>query len=231
MISIQSKISHDSTVKPGVKFNVRVLNKIRRAKRDLPIIEARAKCSALAAEYAPIGKLIERKALEGGLSEIVNDGRTPEQKDRCFAIDAEYTWLDNGVVKPAIIRAGLVSIDGLEIDGACATAETLIENAGPDFDDFIEEVFLACEAASGLTPIEIKNSGSDTTSTGRVVSESTASSVTPAGNYNCIGKGTVVSSPINGNPTEGILSGSPLIAVETTLSTSSIREQPNAPPR
>ncbi len=154
MISLQSKTTHESKSVPGVTFTVRALNKIQRAKRDLPVAEARQRLAMLISEYAPLAKIDEAD-------------RTEAQSMRMREIDFEFSLIDHRDIMPAEIRAGLVSIEGLEIDGKPATVESLIEGAGADMDDLIEEIAVACKAASGLSAAETKNSESATTSSGQ----------------------------------------------------------------
>lgn len=172
MVSIKSKHEHVSTSVPGVTFTVRTLNRIRRSRRDLPILATRQRLSEILREYKPLRKLLTEAPAEF----------TDDQRRQIDALDAEFTWLRDSEIKPADIRAGLVSIDGLEIDGAPATVETLLNATGPEYDALLEEIHEACEAASGLSPAETKNSQSDTTSTGAVGTDPTVSSAAPAGN-------------------------------------------------
>lgn len=151
MISIQPRKTFDSKAVPGVRFTVRTLNKIQRAKRDLPTLEIRHHLLKLLREYA-------------FLEEVPESDRTQEQISRMRMIDLEYTWLENSEIIPSVIRAGVVSIEGLALDEKPATIDALLESGGPDYDALIEELLAACRDAAGLGAAEIKNSGSDTTS-------------------------------------------------------------------
>jgi hypothetical protein len=168
-ISIKSKTTIESKAIPGVTFVVRTLNKIQRAKRDLPVMATRQHLAGLIREYSPI-------------NEIPAEERTPEQAARLGLIEAEYEWLLDQEIYPAVIHAGLVSVDGIEVDGKPATADLLIESAGADYDELIEEIYAACNRAAGLTPAETKNSQSATTSTAPVETDSIVSGATPAVN-------------------------------------------------
>lgn len=169
MISIKSKTTIESKAVPGVTFVVRTLNKIQRAKRDLPVMATRQHLGTLVREYAPIDA-------------IPAEDRTPEQTKRLGQIDAEYEWLLIQEIYPSVIRAGLVSIEGLEIDEKPASAASLIEATGADYDALIEEIYAACNRAAGLTPTEIKNSPSATTSTAPVETDSIDSGAIPVVN-------------------------------------------------
>lgn len=169
MISLKSKTTIESKSVPGVSFTVRTLNRIQRAKRDLPVMATRQHLSGLIREYGP---LFETPAAD----------RTPAQTQRIALIDAEYSWLQDQEIYPSVIRAGLVSVDGLEIDDKPATADSLIEATGADYDELIEEIYKACSDAAGLTPTETKNLPSDTTSIAPVETDPTTSSATSAAN-------------------------------------------------
>jgi hypothetical protein len=167
MISLKSKNTIESKTVPGVTFTIRTLNRIQRARRDLPVMATRQHLSGLIREYGPLQE---------------NPKRTPAQDQRLALIEAEYSWLQDQEIYPSVMRAGVVSIDGLEIDGKPATADSLIESTGADYDELIEEIYMACSAAAGLTPTETKNSPSDTTSIAQVETDPTASSATSVAN-------------------------------------------------
>lgn len=144
MFSFSSKQTQESAACPGVRFTVRRLNDIQRARRNLKLIEARAHLTELSARFEDAGN---------GGADLVS----PEQ----MRADHEIGLAINIDMKPAYIRAGLISIEGLEIDGAAATVDTLIE-FGPT--DLVNEVYGACALASGLTADQSKNSPSPGTS-------------------------------------------------------------------
>lgn len=104
----------------------------------------------------------------------------PENIKRRAALDYIAGLIKDEHLKPATIRAGLVSIEGLTIDGKSATPEALI-GAG-DFDELIDEIYAACEAVSGLNDEARKNLESPTTSTGPVATDLTTSGADPAKN-------------------------------------------------
>jgi len=92
------------------------------------------------------------------------------------AVDYEFSLVLSSYLLPASIRAGLVSIEGLEIDGKPATPELLTTCATPELDDLVREIYAECEIASGLTSTQRKNSQPLIISTEPVVSEATKSS-------------------------------------------------------
>jgi hypothetical protein len=151
MVSFNSTETFESTARPGVKFTVRRLNKIQRTKRDAGILEDRVKLSELMAE----------------MRALTDPATTPEEKTRVM-LSREYQVLDArmgvpmvSVIQPAYIRAGLLSIEGYEIDGKPATAESLIEHGE---DDLLEEIYVHCLTLSGLDGEQEKNSSSPGTS-------------------------------------------------------------------
>jgi len=193
---------------PGVKFTVRTLNKIQRAKRDYPVAEKVIEYSELADEYfallpkgwaevqaarVKLAKLRAASEDERDDAEIALAAEavrvieasivdTPKSQTRRNVVDLQAQMVRDEHFKPAAIRASLVKIDGLEIDGKPATAELLLASTGADYDELIDEIYLACEAAAGLSADQQKNSQSLTTSTEPVVGDPTASSVTVAAN-------------------------------------------------
>lgn len=156
MLSIEPIVSQESTVTPGVTFKVRSLSKIERAKREFPLMDARFQIADLANEWLAI------KPPEDGEEDI----RTAKDVRRARFIDVQYQLLMDSVIKPAVLRAGVVSIHGLKIDGKAAGIDSLIAG-GNALDDLIEEIFEACQEASGLTEQQRKNSESPSTSNTR----------------------------------------------------------------
>lgn len=210
MLSIQSRISHESKAVPGVTFVVRTMNKIQRARRDFPIAEKvfefeealqewrsllpkgfwevnglRLKIAALngriaAGEDVPATELAEAEEALSVARESADAGDTPAaQRSRALA-DQRAALIRDEHMKPAVIRAGLVSIEGAQVNGEPVTVASLIASSA-DFDELLDEIYEACEQASGLTVKQQKNLQSDTTSTGQVATNPTNSSAIPAG--------------------------------------------------
>ena len=154
MFSFSSKETHDSQACAGVRFTVRILNEIQRARRDAKLLETRARINELRDQWAA--------AKDKGTSLDM------------IKIDDEASLLSQSVVVPAFIRAGMISVDGLEIDGAPATVEALIES-GPA--NLVSEIYEACVRASGLNQEESKNSPSPGTSEGPEAGQETSTTV------------------------------------------------------
>jgi len=141
-MDIASKITQESKVLPGVTFTVRRLNQIQRAKRDFGLIEERGRYTELYERY---------KALPDDAEHLVARAK----------LDHEMGLIINAHFKPAYIRAGLVSIEGYQIDGTAPSADKLIES-GDEL--LVDEIYLACEVASGLSAAAQKNLPSPGTS-------------------------------------------------------------------
>ncbi len=154
MHSLSSTFTVDSKLYPGAVYKIRTLNTIQRAKRDAAIASHRLEYTRLNAERQTIYKhLAGDTGTDEEKLERVNahpvEKRLPildfDQKAQCI--------LDEHIV-PATIRAALISVDGIEIDGAKPTVETLLENAP---DGMLTEIYAACVNGSGLTEGEAKN--------------------------------------------------------------------------
>lgn len=143
-MNLESTVTKDSTTRPGVRFTVRVLNKIQRARRDFALVEPRTKLTGLYQQ----------------MSAIPSDATEDADRLRRASLDHECGLLIDMHLKPAYIRAGLLSIEGLEIDGKPATADSLIERGNDELDPLIDEIYLACATESGLSEEQKKDSPS-----------------------------------------------------------------------
>lgn len=141
MVTFESKITHESKSMPGVTFTVRRLNQIQRAKRDLALASTRI--DQLARDWRA-----GTKGMKAG--DTVTD-------PALLQLAADISLEDTVHSLPVVLRHGLVSIEGLSIDGAPATVEMLISD-GPE--DLITEIKEACQAAAGLSVEQTKNSQS-----------------------------------------------------------------------
>lgn len=140
-MNLESKVSHESKSLPGVRFTVRRLNQIQRARRDGKIIDARVRISELTDQ----------------LNSLPKEDSEPGLKLQRARLDAQIGIEIVTIIKPAYIRAGLLSVEGLTIDGQPVKPEDLIESGQ---DDFLDEVYEACVTASGLSAEQEKNSQS-----------------------------------------------------------------------
>jgi hypothetical protein len=142
MFTFESKITHDSAAFPGVKFTIRRLNQIQRAKRDLEIATKASRLTELSEKWRASTK--DTKAEES---------ITPEQSRLLGDIQNEHA----ATAMPIIIRHGFLSMEGFEINGDSPTVEQIIES-GPE--QLVQEIFDACVAAAGLSEEQQKNSQS-----------------------------------------------------------------------
>lgn len=145
-MNFDSTVTRESMSLPGVSFTVRRLNQIERARRDFSIADETLKIAELITRHAQLNPGEEKRL-------------SPDEAAEVGRINQELDFLVNMHLKPSAIRAGLVSIDGLQIDGEEATTEILIAR-GPR--ELVEEVWQACQESAGLGDEERKNSQSPT---------------------------------------------------------------------
>lgn len=172
MFSVQTQETKKSTTCEGVSFTIRKLSRIQRSLRDLPIFEQRLKADECSSRFWELTAQKEKAEKQGTVA--------PELTAQIASADYEFSLYLVGYLYPASIRAGLVSIDGLEINGQPATPELLVTCATPDLDELVREIYSECEVASGLTVPQQKNLPSPITSNEPVVSEETSSIAVPA---------------------------------------------------
>lgn len=206
MLSIQTQETKQSTTCEGVSFTIRKLSRIQRSLRDLPIFEERLKAENLSTRWWELQK--EKEALCASDSEISAIDQqlstlpdvSPEKKDleatreklcaanpsiakvaaQMASVDNEYGLMVLAHMVPASIKAGLVSITGLEINGQPATPELLVTCATPEVNELLSEIYAECEAASGLTSTQKKNSQSPITSSEQMTGDSKSSTAVSA---------------------------------------------------
>ena len=174
-MNIKPTFTQESTACPGVRFTLRVLNQITRAERDAGLIEARTKISDLVAQLQRLpdpdaeGRTIlaaaaaEERELsadeQAKLSAIEAKPEIDSQRLARNMIDHRVGLIINQEIKPAYIRAALLSIEGFEMDGKLLAKpwDALIRSAP---DELIDELYLAANLNSGLTSEQEKNSQS-----------------------------------------------------------------------
>jgi len=155
MLSFDTTVTKDSTAYEGVRFTVRVLSDLERAKRDLLIME----------DIARIAELMPQR------DACLVDDPPVEGKDPTQRVDpakrAEFTRikyeLDGAVarVRAAKINYSFVGIEGVETGGKPATIAQILASG---HDKLIEEIEAACAEAEGLSATARKNSPSPGTS-------------------------------------------------------------------
>jgi hypothetical protein len=162
MHQFTSTVTVESKKLDGVSFVVRRLSAVERANRDLLILDPQIRLTEINERMKLIrapyqdetdaeGKPIEGTAREAPLEVLLE----------LTKLDREAGCLINAHSKPATIRAGFVSAKGLTYDGKEATADLILAN-GPDV--LIDEIWIAIDEHSGLTPDQKKASESSGTS-------------------------------------------------------------------
>jgi hypothetical protein len=192
-----TKTTHESQALPGVKFVVRQLNQFQRARRDESLIDARARVTELSQERerlpdpeAPIREIQalalkedrpltdgERTQVESIIAEIASDPAAEAARLARAKLDQKMGIEITLNLKPAYLRAGLVSIEGYTIDGIVPTVDALLESGD---DGLLDEIYLACSEASGLSPVQQKNLQSPGTSDEAAQPGETSSTATAA---------------------------------------------------
>ncbi len=149
-MQLTTTITHESAALAGVRFTVRRLNYIARCERDLGILSNRSRLGGIMREMEML--------CDGGAIVRDDDGKVTNirtGKESTFRVlENEWAMLHQTQIVPAYIRAGLVSIEGLEVDGKPATVESVLA-AAPDA--LLDEIFAACHAASDLSDEQRKN--------------------------------------------------------------------------
>jgi len=146
MTDFKSTATHPSEVYPGVKFTVRKLNVMQRLERDADISDDVARAQEITAEYATLGDEAFKRKLE---------------------LNREFLAVNHKRVMPVVMKAGLESIIGLAVDGQPVTDYDGLMQCGAVSDDFLNEIFIGCQCASGFYGDERKNFASPGVSTGR----------------------------------------------------------------
>jgi hypothetical protein len=137
-----------SQARPGVSFRVRVLSKIQRARLDAELLQPRSESIVMLSK-------IRAWSDESGVPR-------DEFAVELFEADAKMRAVLDERVKPAVMRHGLISVEGFTVSGReVIRAEEFIELAP---EDLFEEAYEACSSASGLSAEAQKNSQSPSTS-------------------------------------------------------------------
>lgn len=174
----------ESTAHPGVRFKVRTLNVIERAKRDAAIAEHRIEYSRISIELDTLQKKLigeeeteftsalrkEVQKLNLPLEHPVTRGlarwcssqeveerfqRLPQVEWAKFdALQAKQKLIHDQFMIPATITAALVAVEGLTVDGHDVSVQDVLEYAP---DTLLDEITKACVGASGLIEADSKN--------------------------------------------------------------------------
>lgn len=157
---------------PGVSFTLKKRSAGRRARFNLAIAPLTQKLQTLQSE----GELAESKPCPTCTHEVSKHNVLTNdcQQDGCnckaakgqdfetrMRVMIELSNVDHDEIQPRRIREFLKSLDGLEIDGQAATADTLLSD-GPE--DLVDEIDAQIKKLLTLSESERKNSESPTTS-------------------------------------------------------------------
>ncbi len=133
--------TYQLTLRDGaVTITVRRLSVLERAKRDLPIAEHQQRYEELLNEYRD---LAEQPADD-----------TAEQAKLRRRLNAEISQVLNLHLKPAILKAGLVEVAGIEFDGRPISVDEFLQYGDADL---IDDAFVACDLAARLSAEQLKN--------------------------------------------------------------------------
>jgi hypothetical protein len=165
-IQLKSKTRVESVALPGAAFTVRRMSHLRLAGIDIATLDAQKRLTRITREWMLImgdsAKLATRELIAERLGKL-----TPDELDRIGDIDREHAAITAHEIWPARIKAGIISIEGIigEDGAALDTPDKLLAAATPELNGLIEEMFQACEKASGLDAEETKNLPLPTTGT------------------------------------------------------------------
>jgi len=184
MPSLKTTETVDSKLYPGVRYVVRTLNVIQRARRDAKIAEARLEYSRLSTEQTQLyTKLIGDRTtpfvaalkeavaklnltadhlVSKGLAKWMDEAEFAEKLAALPAADQQklesvmqaHNLIYQERILPATIEASLIRVEGFEIDGTAATVEQVLEHAP---DEMLAEVYQACVNATALVETDQKN--------------------------------------------------------------------------
>lgn len=166
-MNITGKSRIQSKVDPSVWFHIRSLNLIQRSKRDAAILKERDEYRRALREKLSIIEAVagpnesdkqpedQRPAYYEARWQAFMSKRTLEQAGKYEAALERELSTFHADIMPAVIKAGLVSIEGLQCEGKqVLKIEDFLETPN---DALLEEVYRLCEEASSLTDEAIKN--------------------------------------------------------------------------
>jgi hypothetical protein len=185
-MNYQSTETITSTTFPGVTVKLRKMSQRRRAEFNLSMAPLLAKAREISianepieAEYAAFLKETEKvKAANAELPATDPQPLPVFAEDRMEALGKAWTEqrrFEQDEMQPPVLRWGVASIEGLNIDDQPATVESLIADGPPEL---TEEIAGQVTRVMRLSSAQIKNSAPLTTS-GAVVDGATTNSTAP----------------------------------------------------
>lgn len=185
MLSLKTKETIELKSAPGVTVTARVLSKSAVMRRDLATVDARRRLS-LAQLKSQAMLPVKSATTDEEKAERAKEWAekiaafSPDERMAYFLLDEEIGAITQLELRPAAIRAGIVAISGIEIDGAAVTVEQLDKIIDHASDEVLDELYRICEERAGLPEAVAKNSPSPSTSAGPVDGESLSSTVATA---------------------------------------------------
>jgi len=150
---LKTRETFDSQIHPGVKFTVRVLSDIQRARRDAKVMAERMKYGELSRRASRLFK--EAAGDEEDKEKSIAAVNASPQADEIARLQEEANLIYKAHILPNALEAGFVSIEGITAeDGSALALPALIESAPKDL---LEEIALRCEQASGISEPQQKN--------------------------------------------------------------------------
>jgi hypothetical protein len=187
MLSLKSIQIVDSKLFPGVKYKIRALNVIQRAKRDAEIAAHRLEYSRVSAEQSTLfRKLIgtestafvrELRAAVAkldlpadhpvtlGLAQFCERADMEAKLDKLSPADAALLTAAQQAqaavyqehIIPASIRGALIAVEGLTFNGIDGRMPTVDEVLAEAPDEMLDEIKTACDDATCLVEDAAKN--------------------------------------------------------------------------
>lgn len=155
MLDFLPTVTFTSRVNPEVSFVVKRLSVIERTRRDASIVEQQL-------EYQQLLEEIE------GLEYEDEGKKKPKDAARFRRVDAQIANLLRLHLQPTIIRAGVLEIHGVTLDGEPITVDQFLEVAD---EDLLFDAYLFADMASRLDMEALKKLASLGTSRGQAATE------------------------------------------------------------
>lgn len=184
MLSLKTKETIELKSAPGVTVTARILSRAAVMRRDMGTIDARRRQAIAFAKRAEIftppksdAKTDAGKAAAAKERDELYAALPVEQRLAFEQLTEELITIGDLEIRPAVIRAGIIAVDGLEIDGAAGDVVGMIEHGS---EEMLQEVYEICEARAGLQEDVAKNLQSPTTSPGPVAGENLSTTAASA---------------------------------------------------
>lgn len=162
---------------PGVKFVVRVMSEGVRVALRLKMASELATMREISLERDEWLEEIQQEK-DKPFDKIRIGDLTRRERARLDGFNERIAALNEAVIDPQYFSAGLVSVEGITIDGSAPNAENLRELGPPSL---YREILAAIRQESGLSAEELENLGSPSISGAVVEAETSATTADSAG--------------------------------------------------